>query len=265
MEFRISDKKKKETFISLFHLIKYSSSQCSVQLLSDRFHIQGMDKAHVSLFELNLSSSWFDLYRVDTPTTMSFHTPIFYSMISTKSENQCMVFKSNGKNEDSILIEFVDDSSNTAAKQSGSYSKHFTLPLIDSDYEEMEIPETEYDVEFAISSKKITDMLSQLANFGDELSIVCSEIDVNFKTNGPTGEMRTTMLVENMSSYSIVEGECITLRYSLNYLNNMCITNKITDDIEFCLSNDRPMKVQYHLGGDGNHILFYIAPKVDED
>ena len=127
----------------------------------------------------------------------------------------------------------------------------------------MNIPSTDYDAEFSLSSKQITDMFGQLSNFGSDIIINCTEEDINLNTNGVTGEMRVDIPIEDLSSYSIVEGEEIKLTYSLNYINKMCITNKLSSDIEFSLSNDRPMKISYDLGDD-SLMIFYIAPKMNE-
>ena len=44
----------------------------------------------------------------------------------------------------------------------------------------------------------------------------------------------------------------------------MCITNKLSNDIEFSLSNECPMKINYNLGDD-SLLMFYIAPKLSDD
>jgi hypothetical protein len=76
--------------------------------------------------------------------------------------------------------------------------------------------------------------------------------------------MRVNIPVDDMSSYSVVEGEIIDLNYSLLYISKMCITNKLSSDIDFCLSNERPMKIKYDLGDDSS-LLFYIAPKLADE
>ena len=57
MKITISDKKKKDLFISIFHLLKYSSNQINAMFTSDNLHIQGMDKSHVCLFDLNIKTA----------------------------------------------------------------------------------------------------------------------------------------------------------------------------------------------------------------
>ena len=128
----------------------------------------------------------------------------------------------------------------------------------------MNIPSTEYDSEFQFPSKKVTDMLSQLSNFGDDLNIKCSQDCVDFKASGNSVEMRVNIPTDDMTSYAIIEDEEVNLTYSLIYVNKMCITNKLSNDIEFSLSNEAPMKINYNLGNESS-LMFYIAPKLSVD
>lgn len=256
MNIIISDKKKKDLFISIFHLLKNSSSQINAILDGNNLHIQGMDKSHICLFDLNLKQKWFSTYDVKNSESICFDTTIFHSIISVKSEEQSLVIKKI--TDDNLSIELI------SSEKKGDYNKFFTMPLIEYEYEEMNIPKTEYDAELTISSKKMTDMLSQLNNFGDDINIKCSDECVDFKTKGSSGEMRVNIPIDDMTSYSIVEDEEVNLTYSLAYINKMCVTNKLSTEIELCLSNERPMKISYDLGED-SFLVFYIAPKLDSD
>lgn len=257
--FVISDKRKKEIFISIFNLLKSSSSHINLTINKNTFHIQGMDKSHVCLFDLKLHFEWFDYYEVNKKYELSFDTNTFYSIISTKCEDQSLVFYLEEETTDTLSIEIKN---NETSKK--DYNKFFKLPLIDYEYEELAIPSSDYDAEFGLPSKKVTDMLSQLSNFGDDLMIKCSEECVDFKASGNSVEMRVNIPSDDMSSYAIVENEIINLTYSLIYISKMCITNKLSNDIEFNLSNDSPMKINYNLGNDSS-LMFYIAPKMTDD
>lgn len=255
VEFIISDKKKKEIFISTFHLIKNASSQINLIINKVTFRIQGMDKSHICLFDLNLNNLWFDYYEVNKEYKLSFDTNIFYSIISTKSEDQALIFYLEDENSESLTIELKN------GVKKNDYNKFFTLPLLDYEYGWMIIPDTEYDADLSLPSKKVTDMFSQLSNFGDDINIICSQNCVDFKTKGTSGEMRVNIPVDDMSSYAVIENEKIDLVYSLVYISRMCITNKLTTDIEFNLSKEYPMKINYNLGHESS-LMYHIAPKL---
>jgi len=219
-----------------------------------------MDKSHVCLFDLKLYFEWFNYYEVNKKYELSFDSATFYSIINTKSEDQALVFYLEEENTDTLSIELK----NNETVKKGDYNKFFKLPLLDYDYQQMVIPTTDYDAEFTLPSKKVTDMLSQLSNFGDDLNVKCLEDCVDFKVSGDSVEMRVNISIDDMSSYAVVEDEVINLTYSLIYVSKMCVTNKLTDDIDFSLSNESPMKINYNLGNDSS-LIFYIAPKLSDD
>ena len=258
--FVISDKKKKDAFISIFNLLKSSSSQINLTINKTTFHIQGMDKSHVCLFDLKLNFEWFDYYEVNKKYQVCFDTGTFYSIISTKCEEQGLVFYLEEDTCDTLSIEFKNNENSKKI----DYNKFFKLPLLDYEYEEMAIPNTDYDAEFTLPSKKVADMLSQLSNFGDDLNIKCSQVCVDFKASGNSVEMRVNIPTDDMISYAIIEDEEVNLTYSLIYISKMCLTNKLSNDIDFSLSNEAPMKVNYNLGNSSS-LMFYIAPKLSDE
>jgi proliferating cell nuclear antigen len=264
--FVIRDKCKKDIFISFFQLIKNTTSQINLSIDKKTFHIQGMDKSHVCLFDLKLSCKWFHYYDVDKKYNLCFDTSLFHSIINIKSEDQNLIFYLENDVEEFLIIEFKTLENNTYIKtiNNSNYNKYFKLPLLDYDYEEMVVPNTDYDSEFIISSKKINDILSQLSNFGDDINIKCGDDCIILKTIGSSVEMRVEINIDDIDSYSIVENEEVNLSYSLIYISKMCITNKLSNNIEFSLSNDCPMKINYSLDIESS-LTFYIAPKLSDD
>jgi proliferating cell nuclear antigen len=258
MNIQISDKKKKDVFVSVFQVLKNCTSLICANFEIDRLHIQGMDKSHICLFDIKLDKTWFAKYDVSNSARICFDTNVFHSIISTKGENQDLIITMEDAGQETLHIKF-----DSPDAKKGDFKKSFKMPLADYDYDEMHIPEVDYDAEFSLSSKQISEMFSQLSNFGSDIIIKCSEEDISLNTNGVTGEMRVDIPIDDLTSYSIVEGAEIKLTYSLAYMNKMCITNKLSTDIDFSLSNDRPMKIEYSLGEDSS-MVFFIAPKVED-
>jgi proliferating cell nuclear antigen len=261
--------KKKDLFISLFQLLKNCSSFIHCTFEPDFLHIQGMDKSHVCLFNVNLYNEVFSEYNVHKKTQLCFESSTFYSIISTKSDDQSLVIQMKEEDEDTLYIHFCnEEKENENAKKSKKekktdFKKFFKIPLAEYSYTELVIPDNEYDAEFTILAKDITDIFSQLNNFGDDIIIHCSQEDIQLTTNGITGEMRVDLPIDDLSSYAILEDAEFSLAYSLLYLNKLCITNKLTKNIDFSLSNEYPMKINYALG-DNSSLVFFIASKIVE-
>ena len=257
MKVTISNKNKKDLFVALFQNLKNCTSIVSIRFEKEKLHIQGMDKAHICLFNVNIQKKWFDEYIIEEQTTVNIDTSIFHLVISTKQESHNMIIYYEG--EDSINVDLV-----AQEHLKGEFDKHFKIPLVDFDYEEMVIPNVDYDAEFSISSKKICEITSQMMSFGTDINIKCCEEKIDIITNGITGEMLVNIPIEDLTEYAIVEDGIIDLKYSLNYINKMCLTNKLSSEIQFCISADYPMKIIYDLGDDSS-LIFFMAPKISED
>jgi proliferating cell nuclear antigen len=256
MKVTISNKNKKDLFVALFQIIKGCTSIVRVIFEKDKLYIQGMDKSHICLFEVNIQKKWFDDYTIDEETTVCFDTNIFHLIISSKQESHDIIIHSDG--EDNINIDLISQE-----HTKGEFNKYFKIPLADFDYDTMNIPDVDYDAEFSISSKKICEITSQMLAFGTDLNIKCSEEKIDLVTDGIVGEMLVNIPIEDLNEYSIVEGDTIDLKYSLNYIAKMCLTNKLSSEVVFSISADCPMKINYDLGDDSS-IVFYMAPKISD-
>ena len=255
MEIQISDKKKKDIFVSIFQVLKNCSSLANIVFEPNFLHVQGMDKSHVCLFDVKINKNWFTKYNLTEVIKICLDTSVFFSIISTKSDNQQLNIFFNSDNQDTLNIHFLPNG------VKGEFKKRFKMSLVDYDYEELFVPNVDYDAELSLSSKQINEIFSQLNNFGDDITIECSENNVSLTTNGITGEMKVDIQIEDLNSFAIVEDEEVTINYSLSYINKMCITNKLSNDIEISLSKTYPMRISYDLGDD-SFMVFYIAPKI---
>ena len=256
MKVIISNKHKKDLFVALFQTLKNCSTLVNVNFKKDMLHIQGMDKSHICLFNVIIQKGWFDEYDIEEDKNICIDSNIFHMIISNKNDGLNIIIRS--ESEDNLNVDLFSDE-----HSKGEFNKYFKIPLADFDYEEMEVPNVEYDAEFSISSKKICDIVSQMIMFGTDINVNCSEEKINLITNGVTGEMLVNIPIEDLTEYSIVEGEVINLSYSLSYINKMCLTNKLSSEIQFSISAEYPMKIRYDLGDDSS-IVFYIAPKVTD-
>jgi len=254
MKVIVRDKNKKDLFVALFQILKNCSSHVTINFKKDVFHIQGMDKSHVCLFNVNIQKKWFDEYDIEEDIKVCVDATIFHMIISSKNDGLSIVIRL--ETEDNLNVDMFSDK-----QLKGEFNKYFKILLADYDNDEMDIPNVDYDAEFLISSKKICDIVSQMILFGTDINVKCCEEKIDLITNGVTGEMLVNIPIDDLNEYSIVEGEVINLNYSLNYINKMCLTNKLTNEIQFSISAEQPMKISYDLGDDSN-IVFFIAPKM---
>lgn len=257
MKIVINDKVKKDIFTALFQTLKSCTNIICVIFHHDYLYIQGMDKSHICLFNVKILKSWFNEYNKNNNDAekICFDTQVFYNIISTKQDGHSINIHFNN-DTDNLNIDLIAQE-NTVK---GEFNKFFKMPLVEFDYELMSIPAVDYDADFSISSKKIFEITSQMNTFGDDINIKCSDEGINLITTGVMGEMLVNIPIDDLSEYSINEGDDINLNYSLVYIHKMCITNKLSSEIQFSISKEFPMKIKYDLG-DNSIVEFYIAPK----
>lgn len=258
MQLTIVDKHKKDIFIALFQTLKNISSVVNIIFTKDKLHIQGMDKAHVCLYDVSFISDWFCSYESSDDTLeISLDTAIFHTVLNIKNDSQSITIYTN--NSDVLQVDFMNQIEN-----SNEYNKQFKIPLVDCNHELLDMPNIEYDAEFYIKSKRICDIFTQMTTFGENVNIKCSEDNIDLITNSITGEMSVNIPIDDLNSFAINEGETIDVKYSIVYVNKTCLNYKLSDQVGFFISSGYPLKISYDLGNK-SFINFYIAPKIDNE
>ena len=160
------------------------------------------------------------------------------------------------------------------------FCKSFSIPLIDVDMEVMNVPSIEYQCEFKILSKILSDIMSNLEIFNDIMTFTCNEEFIKMESLGIDGTMNINIPIDDVNEYAIEEDEIIKSKFSLSYFNKICSFNKISDETMISISKNYPLEVKYNLdksnntedsnSDNGNDIIenyfrFCLAPKIDDD
>ena len=228
MKVIIRNKHKKDLFVALFQILKNCSTLVNVNIKKDLFHIQGMDKSHICLFNVNIHKDWFDEYDIEDDIKICIDANIFHMIISNKNDGLDIVIKI--ETEDYLNVHLF-----STEHSKGEFNKYFKIPLAEFDYDEFDLPNVDYDADFSISSKQICDIVSQMIQFGSDINVKCSEEKIDLITNGITGEMLVNIPIDDLNEFSIVEGDTIDINYSLSYIHKMCLTNKLSNEIHFSI------------------------------
>jgi DNA polymerase III sliding clamp (beta) subunit (PCNA family) len=187
-------------------------------------------------------------------------------------------FSSEHGDDDPLYFHFTGEN---------GFAKHFEMPLIDIESEIMHIPVIEYQAEFSLPSATFAGLIQQLQLFGDTVQFECSEEKVQLcSTSVETGKMSVDIPIDDLSEFSIDEGETMNLSFSLVQLRNICQYSKVAKEIDIKLSSTFPICIRYvfdkgtgglvsNADGQGDsdetddsssaRIMFYLAPKMNND
>jgi proliferating cell nuclear antigen len=264
MNISIQQIQKAECFAGLFQHVKAFTEHINIMFEKDRMYIQTMDSARVSIIEMILPAGWFDVYEHKNPTTITIgvNSTILFKILNSREKTQNIQIEYKEDGGDKLFIYFTSE--NTL-----EFDKRFEIPLIDIECELMGIPEIEHQAEFTVSSQHFSAIVNQLQMFGDCVNIECSEDKIMLSSNSQDqGKMLVEIKIEDLTSFIIDENGSMNLTFSLNYLHNICLYNKLAKEIEVKLTPNYPLQIIYDLGtivgGEKAEIKFYLAPKIDD-
>ena len=261
MDILLCDPEKINVFASIFQHIKVFTERINIVFHKDKVFMQSMDSCHVIIFEISLPAEWFDQYthHGDASFTLGIHSSILFRILNARDKTHKVNIVYDSEDADKLHLHFTSD-------KKAEFDKHFEIILIELETEYMEIPEIEHEAEFILDSQNFANIINQLKMFGDNLSIKCSEEDiVLYSSSQDQGKMFVNIKIDDLTSFVIDEGGNIESSYSLAYLHNICLYNKIAREIEIKIAKDYPMKIVYKIAGhDDSSMVFYLAPKIDE-
>ena len=256
MEVIIKENYKSELFINIFQNIKLFCDSFNIEFRTDALYVQGMDSSHISIFEILINKDWFDTYNIDETTLIGLTANIFPKVLLTWTNDHSI--KLNVSEESHLNISFEKVSGNS------EYNKYFQIPLIDIECERLHIPENEYTLDIEFDSKKLRKLIEELTMVGDVVSICCNESEINATSKSVEGSMTVNIPFDDIEAYSIEENETITATFSLKYIKNMCVFNKISNTAILHLTNGMPLQFKYNMEND-SYVRFYVAPTIDDD
>ena len=283
MNIVISNLQKAEVFTSLFQHVKLFTEHITLLFDKEKLYIQSMDSSRVSILEFTIPVAWFDHYEHSAASAIpiGLHVTCLYKILSTRDKAQEIRISYDVDESDRLYFHFtcgrsltnsiataVAEDAPVAAKDVDNkavFDKRLELPLMDIDSETMHIPETECQAEFSILSGTFANLIHQLKLFGETLEIECSEDKILLNSlSVETGKMSVEIDINDLTEFSINEGETMNLSFSLSILNSICMYNKLTKEVVIQLTNHFPMKVKYDLGEEAT-LCFYLAPRVSDD
>ena len=180
MKLVIEDPKTAEQLNVLFSNLCWLSDYVTIHKEEKGLHMQGMDSSHVCMFDIVLTPDWFTTYEEDSDDAEMISVPakIFNKVLSTYNKDQNIIIEISTSG-DKLNMEFSGGKT--------SCDKYFELPLVHLEQELMDIPEEESQADIVITSKKLTDLVTQFEIFDQVLSFKMSEEKVLMKAEGMDG------------------------------------------------------------------------------
>lgn len=272
MDITISNIEKANIFSSIFKLLHQLNKDVNLQFSKDGLYIQTMDSNHICLSELKMHSTWFDSYKIKPKNetfNIGINLDIMSKILKCKDSNQTIKLHFDKKREYlDMTFGFSETSENDDTKQKKMrIEKEFELPLMDIDSDILDIPESEYQADFSLESTVFQHISNEMNMFSETLEFNVNEEKINFVTKGEYGNYTINLDIDDLDEFSIEEDKVLKLNYNLKYFTMVSQFNKLSKNIQLSISDNMPLKMMYQFDNDNeiNNIVFYLAPKIDDD
>lgn len=265
----IGNKRNLAMFCQFVENIRNISDFITLHFEEKRLYSQGMSEDHCSIFELAISSEWFELYETndDDLKTVTLRTSILAKVLDTRQKSQFLVIEYKG-NPSKIGIILKNKPKDNITNE---YPKEFEIPLISMDHELLTIPDKEYAIDFNIDSSNIRNIVEQMMLFDNVIGVKCDEETIEFKSNGEDGTLSINLFDDDdkyVDEFAIEEDYELENEFHTKHLHNFCKFNKISKTVRLSFTKDFPMCFKYELDDEQSELFnlkFLLAPQIKEN
>ena len=109
MKFGISNRDKVAKFLAITKNMKQMINDVNFGISENGLYVQGMDSAHVGLFELKLENDWFDIWKGPNEFhyDMGINCEILSRIMSCHSVGQYIEFSFMENSTEDLIIKFA--------------------------------------------------------------------------------------------------------------------------------------------------------------
>jgi proliferating cell nuclear antigen len=206
---------------------------------------KAIDQSQVVFVEFELPKSVFDKYSIE-PTLVGVDLVELGRIMNRATPEDRL---SMDLTESELFLVF-----------DGETTRHFSLPLIDINEEEINIPETKFDAKIELNSRILKEAIKDAALFGSSAVFKIKNSSFSIESQGSSGTVKATLKPAKVTSIKNTEKpekpEIIS-KYSLNFLQNIVKEADLDKKIFLEMKTDSPMRISYSLGP--SNIQFRLA------
>jgi proliferating cell nuclear antigen PCNA len=261
MKLVITDLKKAKQFTSVFQTLPSVTEEVNIHFRESELYMQGMDPAHVCIFEMKIDSEWFSEYEVDATKVLGINVRLVGKVLNCRGTNQQLSIVYDDAHPDVLEFQFENGTKDEA-------NKYLTIPLYEFDTELLDLTTDEYQADIQMPSAKFSSLVDQLVSFGETITLVCNEEFLELTCgDGNTGTIRVPIKIEDLSAYMIEDGGNIKMTLAAKYVKVISQFSKVFGCIWLHVDREKPMNFYYDFEEDEkkSYLKFYLAPKQCDD
>ena len=218
----------------------------------EKMYLRATDPSQISLVDFLMPKDAFEEFVVDLKEDqekVSFGINL----------NNLLQILSHSSQNDKLIIEINEESSNIQIELIGTSKRTFSIPLIDVSEQEQPLPNIQYDVEITMPSEEIIGGIKDATLFSSHLTFNVTDNKLFLETQSSKGKFKQE--IDSESDKIKISGSNAKSMYTLEHLQNMIKNAK--GEITIKLKSDMPLELNYTIGSAA--IRYFLAPRVDAE
>ena len=233
-------------FKDAFESISRIVDEITIDVDSDGFRVNALDRSHITFVGLNLEPSVFDEFTCNVPVRITLDTMELMKVLKRCKNSDVLRLEMDGAY---ILLTFLGDS-----------TRKFKIKMIDMPDDEVPpLPNINPPTHIKIMSGLLKDCLTDMELFGDVLKFKVTEDYFISETNGDFGD----------SDFKYLHGENVngevSSNFSIDKLKDILSASKFSDICELFIGNDMPIVIVFSLETGDGELKFLLAPRLNEE
>jgi proliferating cell nuclear antigen len=235
-------------------------TDATITFTAQGLKIINFDKTHTTLVNVNLYADRFEEYIcIPEKIIICANTHHLFKVISTMSNDDILsIYIEKNDYHDGIVSELGFQYDNGDIKQ--CYSQK--LRLLDSDTEEMLVPDVEYSTIINLPTAYFQKIIRDLNGISDRVEIRSVGNDLIFSCEGSFAKsnIKRTEADGNLEFVKKADASIVNQgEFSLKSLSNFIKCSPLCTHLEIYLGNNLPLIVKYHVASLGE-IKLCLAP-----
>jgi len=230
-----------------FKVISNIVTETKINISENCLSIIAMDPANVCLIEYKLFSGNCQNWDINENIEIGINTQEVYNILKKAKKDDQVILQ---KNKDHLVIILK-----------GNLERKHTIPLLNTeDLQTTKTPELSFKTKVIMDSKKFSDIIKEFKDF-ETLNLKTTEEEINFKVDTDLNKIEIAIKKEETEINTEENALC---KYSIEYLNKVIESFKISQMVKIEYNTDHPLSLLYEVM-DTQYLRFILAHRVTDD
>jgi len=232
----------------IFNFSKDVNKEINILFTEEMLDITCMGESFCTFVQIHIPSSSFSDYEVSETTEIGLNMDILCKCLSAAKDNDPIKFSMSS--EDHLNVSIAD-------------KYDYQLPTIDILEDRLEVPDTEYEINYEIECSNFSDTIKNLGQFCDDSLLSIEEKKIEWKSSfsDQSGKMNISWTEKDILNYKCED--VFSGTFSIKYLSEFIKINTISNNMKLKSSAGIPLHLS--VGHEDIIINYFIAPKIEDE